>query len=117
VFAILAAGTTLAAEPTNSPGFQHDILPILEQHCSQCHAPGRVGFQAIGLDLTNYHAVMAGSRHGQSVIPRQPQMSPLVKVLDWSKDTYPHMPANEHELSKQDIDAIGAWIAAGAKDD
>jgi mono/diheme cytochrome c family protein len=114
-FAMLGAGAARAAE-TTPPGFHNDVLPILQQHCGQCHTPGGVGYQAINLDLTNYRGVMNGSTHGQVVIPRQPQMSPLVKVLDWSKDKYPHMPATGHELSKQDVATIGAWIAAGAKD-
>lgn len=113
--AVLAAGTCRAADPV-APGFSKDVLPILDQHCSQCHAPGRVGVQAIGLDLTSYRGVMSGSRQGKAVIPAQPQMSPLVKVLNFNQDKYPHMPANQHELDRQDVTTISAWIAAGAKD-
>jgi hypothetical protein len=115
VMVALAGGAALAAEAA-APGFQKDVLPILRQHCGQCHAPGGVGYQAIHLDLTDYHGVMSGSRQGQAVIPRQPQMSPLVKVLNFGQDKYPHMPANQHELDKRDVDTISAWIAAGAKD-
>jgi hypothetical protein len=114
--AMLGAGAALAAETAAAPTFKQDVLPILVQHCSQCHSAGHIGVQAIGLDLTTYQGVMTGSRQGRAVIPWQPQMSPLVKVLDWKKDTYPHMPANQHQLDKQYIDTIRAWIAAGAKD-
>lgn len=111
---IIGAGVALAA--ATAPSFRQDVLPILDQHCIQCHSEGHIGFQSIGLDLTTYRGVMNGSRQGRAVIPLQPQMSPLVKVLDWSKDTYPHMPANQHQLDKKDVDTISAWIAAGAKD-
>lgn len=115
VFAALGAGTACAADSA-SPGFKADVLPLLQQHCGECHSPGHVGVQAIGLDLTTYHGVMSGSRQGQAVIPSQPQMSPLVKVLNFSQDKYPHMPPTAHELDKRDADTISAWIAAGAKD-
>lgn len=113
---LLGEGPAGAAEPTD-PSFKNDVLPILEAHCGQCHTPGAVGFRAIGLDLGSYHGVMSGSRQGRAVIPSQPQMSPLVKVLDFNQDKYPHMPATQHELPKQDVNTISAWIAAGAKDD
>ena len=115
-FAVLGAGAALAAETPKAPEFKQDVLPILDAHCGQCHTPGQIGYQAIGLDLTNYHGVMSGSRQGKAVIPSQPQMSPLVKVLNFNQDKYPHMPANQHELDKQDVNTISAWIAAGAKD-
>lgn len=114
-FAVARAAAGLAAE-TPAPTFGKDVLPILNRHCIQCHSPGHIGVQSIGLDLTGYQDLMNGSRRGRAVIPSQPQMSPLVKVLDWSKDKYPHMPANQHELDKQDVNTISAWIAAGAKD-
>ena len=115
-FAALIGVEAALAAPTAAPSFKQDVLPILNQHCIQCHSEGHIGFQSIGLDLTTYQGVMNGSQRGRAVIPRQPQMSPLVKVLDWSKDTYPHMPANQHQLDKKDVDTISAWVAAGAKD-
>jgi len=113
---LIGAGATVAAA-TAAPSFKQDVLPILNQHCIQCHSEGHIGFQSIGLDLTTFQGVMNGSQHGRAVIPMRPQMSPLVKVLDWSKGTYPHMPANQHQLDKKEVDTISAWIAAGAKDD
>lgn len=116
LFAVLGAGTTYATPASDAPTFKQDVLPILQQHCSQCHSPGQIGYQAIGLDLTNYHGLMSGSRHGPTVIPHQPQLGTLMKVLDWKKDYYVHMPALGHQLPEQDLDIIRAWIAAGAKD-
>ena len=112
---LIGVRAAFAAE-TTAPSFKESVLPIFEQHCIQCHSEGHVGFQSIGLDLTTYQSVMNGSQKGRAVIPMQPQMSPLVKVLDWSKNTYPHMPANQHQLDKKDVETISAWIAAGAKD-
>ena len=115
-FGVLAAGTSFAAQAADAPSFKQDVLPILEQHCSRCHSPGQIGYQSIGLDLTNYHGLMTGSRHGPAVIPHQPQLGTLMKVLDWKKDYYTHMPALGHQLPAKDLDTIRAWIAGGAKD-
>ena len=114
-FCLLTAGASFAAAPADSPSFKQDVLPILQQNCSHCHAPGQIGFQSIGLDLTNYRGVMAGSRHGQTVIPHQPSFGTLMKVLDWKKEYYTHMPAMGHQLPDKDLDTIRSWIAAGAQ--
>lgn len=115
LFAMLGAGTGFAAETANQPSFKQDVLPILQEHCAQCHAPGQIGYQAIGLDLTTYHGVMAGSRHGPTVIPHQPQIGSMMKVLDWKQDYYVHMPAMSHQVPEAEMNVIRDWIAAGAK--
>lgn len=115
LFAILGAGTTFAAETAKEPSFKQDVLPILQEHCSQCHAPGQIGYQAIGLDLTTYRGVMAGSRHGPAVIPHQPQIGSMMKVLDWKQEYYVHMPAMSHQVPEAEMNVIREWIAAGAK--
>lgn len=116
LFAVLGAGRASAADTAKQPSFKEDVLPIFEQHCTKCHAPDQIGYQAIGLDLSTYRGVMAGSRHGPAVIPHQPQIGSMMKVLDWKKDYYVHMPAMGHQLPQQDLEVIRAWIADGAKD-
>lgn len=115
-FGVLTAGAGLAAPTGASPSFKQDVLPILDQHCAACHSPGKIGYQSIGLDLTTYRGLMAGSRHGPAIIPYQPTFGTMMKVLNWKKDYYTHMPATGHQLPQQDLDTIRAWIAAGAKD-
>ena len=116
-FVALCAPTTFAAQTPEAPSFKKDVRPIFEQHCVQCHMPGQIGHQAIGLDLTTYQGLMSGSRHGPAVIPRHPELGTLLKVLDWSKPYYLKMPPLTHELPKEDLATIRAWILAGAKND
>jgi cytochrome c553 len=116
-FMVLGAQTAFAAQAASGPSFKQEVEPIFAQHCIQCHMPGQIGHQAIGLDLTTYHGVMSGSRHGPAVIPRHPQLGTLMKVLDWSKPYHLKMPPLTHELSQQDLNTIRAWILAGAKND
>ena len=116
-FMVLGAQTALAAQAANRPSFKQDVEPIFAQHCIQCHMPGKIGYEAIALDLTTYQGVRNGSMHGLIVIPHHPQRSTLMKVLDWSKPYYLKMPPLAHELSQQDLETIRAWILAGAKND
>ena len=117
VFAILGSVTTMAAPTAGAPSFGRQVQRIFYRHCTECHSPGHVGYQAISLDLTTYRGVMAGSTLGPAVIPRQPQLSPIMMVLDWNARSYLKMPPLGHQLSQKDRDVIRAWIAAGAKDD
>lgn len=116
-FMMLGAQTASAAQAANGPSFKQDVEPIFAQHCIQCHMPGKIGYEAIGLDLTTYQGVRNGSMHGLVVIPRHPQRSTLMKVLDWSKPYDLKMPPLTRELSQQDRETIRAWILAGAKND
>ncbi len=115
VFAILGSVMTLAAPAAGAPSFRRQVQPIFYRHCTECHSPGHVGYQAISLDLTTYHGVMAGSTLDPAVIPRQPQLSPIMMVLDWNARSYLKMPPLGHQLSRKDRDVIRAWIAAGAE--
>ncbi len=117
VLAVLGSVTTMAAPAAGASSFGRQVQPILYRHCTECHSPDHVGYQAIGLDLTTYHGVMAGSTLGPAVIPRQPRLSPIMMVLDWNARSYLKMPPLGHQLSQKDRDAIRARIAAGAKDD
>ena len=117
VFAILGSVTTMAAPTAGAPSFGRQVQRIFYRHCTECHSPGHVGYQAISLDLTTYRGVMAGSTLGPAVIPRQPQLSPIMLVLDWKARSSLKMPPLGHELTEKDRDVIRAWIAAGAKND
>jgi mono/diheme cytochrome c family protein len=101
-----------AAEPTS---FADDIMPIFRGRCVSCHQPGAEGFEKSGLDLTTYESVMKGTKHGPMVIPRDPDSSNLVWLLDWRGSPEVRMPHGKKKLSICDRNAIRAWIHEGAK--
>jgi len=101
-----------AAEPTS---FAEDVMPIFRGRCVSCHQPGAEGFEKSGLDLTTYEGVMKGTKHGPMVIPRDPDSSNLVWLLDWRASPEVRMPHGKKKLSTCDRDAIRAWIREGAK--
>ncbi|MCY3017264.1 MAG: PSD1 and planctomycete cytochrome C domain-containing protein [Planctomycetota bacterium] len=89
--------------------FDHDIRPILAEHCLECH----------GLD--------AGSRQGdlrldtaegakpQAVLPGRPDESELVRrILATDPDLRMPPPAKGPGLTATEIDTLRRWIAAGA---
>ena len=101
-----------AAEPTS---FAEDVMPIFRGRCVSCHSPGAEGLEKSGLDLTSYEGVMKGTKHGPMVIPRDPDSSNLVWLLDWRGSPEVRMPHGKKKLSTCDRNAIRAWIREGAR--
>ena len=102
-----------AAEPQS---FSEDILPIFKGRCASCHQSGSAGYEKSGLDLTTYEGLMKGTRFGAMVVPRDPEGSNLMWLLDWRASPEVRMPHGKKKLSTCDRNAIRAWIREGAKD-
>jgi mono/diheme cytochrome c family protein len=101
-----------AAEPQS---FSEDILPIFKGRCASCHQSGGAGYEKSGLDLTTYEGLMKGTKFGAMVIPRDPDSSNLMWLLDWRASPEVRMPHGKKKLSICDRNAIRAWIREGAK--
>lgn len=121
VLAVVGAATPLpwnqacaAGQPPVS--FSEDILPLLNWRCASCHQPGGEGYQKSGLDLTSYQGVMKGTKFGPMVLPGDPEMSNLMRLLDWKAAPELRMPHGKKQLSSCDRDSIRTWIRQGAKD-
>ena len=95
--------------------FAEDVMPIFRGRCVTCHAPGAAGFEQSGLDLTTYEGVMKGTKYGPMVIPRDPDSSNLMWLLDWRGKPETRMPHGKKKLSTCDRDTIRSWIREGAK--
>jgi hypothetical protein len=111
---ILNTPNACAAEEIVS--FKEDILPLLKWRCASCHEPGGAGYEKSGLDLTSYAGVMKGTKFGQMVIPREPESSNLMLLLDWRASPALRMPHGKKQLSSCDRASIRTWIRQGAKD-
>ena len=121
--ALVAAVGTLIAIP-RSPAcaaaekisFAEDILPIFKGRCANCHQPGAEGYGKSGLDLTTYEGLMKGTKNGPMVIPKDPDSSNLMWLLDWRASPQLRMPHGRKKLSTCDRNDIRAWIREGARD-
>jgi hypothetical protein len=111
---ILNAPNACAAEEIVS--FKEDILPLLKWRCASCHESGGAGYEKSGLDLTSYAGVMKGTNFGKMVIPREPEISNLMLLLDWRVSPALRMPHGKKQLSSCDRASIRTWIRQGAKD-
>ncbi len=118
----VAAGTGLFApikEACAAPeqiSFKEDVLPIFRGRCVSCHSAGQQGTEQSGLDLTSYEGVMKGTKFGPMVVPKDPDGSNLVRLLDWRASPELRMPHGKKKLSTCDRDTIRTWIRQGAKD-
>jgi len=106
--------TACAAEAVVS--YAEDVAPIFRGRCVSCHAPTGQGYEASGLDLTSYAGLMKGTKYGAMIVPGNPDLSNLMRLLDWRASPDLRMPHGKKKLSVCDRDAIRAWIRQGAKD-
>ena len=88
--------------------FQNHVLPIFEQHCTECHGGEE---PEEGLRLTSHAEVMAGSMNGSVVEPGDVENSYLIEQIVTGR-----MPKKRPKLTPTEIEIITAWVEAGAPD-
>ena len=95
------------AHAEESP-FEQSVAKILIRRCLECHnATDKKG----GLDLTQQKGLLAGGDSGKVVVAGKPDRSPLIeRVRDGSMP-----PKKSDRLSKTEVEALSAWVKAGAK--
>ena len=64
--------------------------------------------------LTTYEGVMKGTKHGKMVIPKDPDGSNLMWLLDHKVSPQIRMPHGAKKLSTCDRNDIRNWIREGA---
>ena len=100
---LLGAPAIAAAETSTSVTFYKDVLPILQANCQTCHRPGEVA----PMSLLTYEQARPWAKAIQKAVVAR-QMPP------WFADPgYGHF-ANDRRLSTKQIEAINAWVDAGA---
>ncbi len=97
-----AGAAAPAATPTPAPNTWGAVASILDAQCGKCH----VDFAANNLSFKTYQDLLKGGTNGPAIVPGNPDNSLLVKVQRTGK--------HYSELSAQDLEAIIAWIKAGA---
>ena len=101
LFAALVGTSTATA--ADAPTFYKDVLPILQKNCQSCHRPGEVA----PMSLVTYEQTRPWARAIKVAIASK-------KMPPWFADpAYGHF-SNERRLSAAEIDAITAWVDAGA---
>jgi hypothetical protein len=103
--------TLLLAEA--EPGSFASVRGILETRCLECHHPGKV---KADLQLHTREAMILGGESGTALKPGEPEGSDLLIRTRLPAHDSQRMPPRKHgdSLAPQEIDALAAWIKAGA---
>ena len=88
------------------PDFNVAIRPIFVSRCVSCHGPN---LQRAGLRLDDRAAALKGSAAGPVIVPGNSGASKLFQMVASKR-----MPLDD-ELSVFELDALKAWIDAGAR--
>jgi mono/diheme cytochrome c family protein len=114
----LAAVAVLAAAACTPSGvsYNKDVQPILSKNCAECHAPGKEGFVASGLDTTSYQSLMNGGKFGPLVKPGDALSSSLNMLVEGRAHASIRMPHGREKLPDKDIETLKVWVNEGAKD-
>lgn len=105
------AKTQQAAAPAGGVDFFHDIRPILETRCFDCHRGTKVQ-GGLRLD-SRAAAVKGGESYGPAIVPGEPDKSALLARVR-SHDPDEMMPPKGEPLTREQTDLIERWIREGA---
>jgi len=95
-----AAQTALAADP---PTFYRDILPVLQDHCQECHRPG----EAAPMPFVTYSQVRPWAKSIRAQVLAR-------KMPPWFADPCCGRFSNDRSLSASERDTVARWADAGA---
>jgi hypothetical protein len=108
LLALLLPVAVRAEEPRN---FEDHILPLLREHCANCHRPGKTRG---GLDVTTMEKLEKGGSAGPAVVSGLAENSPLFRSMSHIGDEEP-MPPEQDKLPVQVLTAFKQWIEGGLK--
>jgi mono/diheme cytochrome c family protein len=113
-FAAVAVLALAACSPSGV-SYSKDVQPILTKNCAECHAPGKEGLVASGLDVTSYQALMKGGKFGPLVKPGDALSSSLNMLVEGRAHPSIRMPHGKEKLADKDIETLKVWVNEGAK--
>jgi mono/diheme cytochrome c family protein len=96
--------------------FSQQVMPILDQHCIECHQADGKGLKASGFSMESYGDLMKGTRHGPMIIAGDVLGSNILVLMEGRADPSINMPHGARkQVPKIDIQTIKSWIEQGAK--
>src|SRR5438132_5887264 len=106
-FGSAQAGQDSAGQADSAEFFEAKIRPVLAASCYDCHTEEQLG----GLRLDSREAMLKGGKRGPAIVPGDPDRSVLIAAVRQSGDL--KMPKGGR-LKPDDIEALAAWVRAGA---
>ncbi|MFM8469076.1 MAG: c-type cytochrome domain-containing protein, partial [Limisphaerales bacterium] len=105
----VAAGSASAAAA--KVDFSHQIVPILREHCGECHTGDK---KKGSFSMNDRASLIAGGESGKAVLPGNAARSPLIEAIT-SKDPDKQMPPKGARLSPEKVKLLRDWIDAGGE--
>lgn len=99
----------LADDPDRQIDFATDIKPILEAHCTKCHADGK---RKGGFSMDHIHSLVAGGESGPAVVSGKSAESHLIALVS-STAPDERMPPKGDPLTADKVAKLSAWIDQG----
>ncbi len=88
--------------------FREEVQPLLKDSCQRCHGEKK---QQSGLRLDSRDAVLKGGQNGPAIVPKKPDESLMMKVLEYTGDI--QMPPDA-KLDDEKIAILKKWIEKDA---
>ena len=124
IIIVACLGLPLLGGCERQVSFSEDVRPILIAECAGCHSGYAEGEKATGLNVTDYGALMHGTRLGQVVVPGSAASSTLYLVVSGQSAPEIQMPPHHEDslaegrgapLDREEVRLIKDWIDQGAK--
>lgn len=116
--ALAGAGAFFGLSCQSHPPAQHSVAgsfasvqPVFEEHCVHCHGKQRLAHMPPFADT---QALGVLSKQGHWIVPGHPEKSRVFKVVSLGDDQRGAMPPTGHALAPKEVEALRAWIKAGA---
>ncbi len=97
---------SLQLASAQSVSFEAQILPILQNKCSECHGNEN---PEVRLTVVNYEELMQGSEFGIVVNPGDPATSYIIEMIETQE-----MPQDGEPVTSDELTLIKLWIEQGA---
>ena len=96
--------------------YQHDVYPILEEKCMDCHIPpdGK-GYRNTGLSMESYESLLNGSVYGPVIVPGNSRNSPLNMLVEGRAGNLKAELEKQHiPITDEEIEILQLWVEQGA---
>lgn len=113
LFTLVTAATALVGRAAAAvPDFDHDVRPIIAEHCLECHSLDKAKG---GLALVSRLDAMKKLKSGAiTLVPGDAAASELVKRVTTSDEDEVMPPKDKQSLTPAQIETLRQWVAAGA---
>lgn len=103
-----------SAAKGDTVSFKKNVMPVLKKYCLPCHTEDEMNPSELYLD--SYDNVMAGGKHGKSVLPGKADSSLLIRKLSLKPPFGDPMPLKRKTPFNADtLKMLKNWIDQGAK--